>query len=147
MKKSTIILTALICMMMQSVSVFAQDMCITNNELPSAIKTFVKQNFPNQVIDYVYIDTDLDDSAYEICLNNGIEIDFDLNGDWKMVDCNEMNVPSNILPITIERYVDTHFGGATVVKIEKEHNGYEVELSNGIEMKFNYDGELLYIED
>lgn len=161
MKKSGILLAAVICMMMQTVSAFAQDKLITTEQLPSAITSFIQNNFPGQVIDYVNIDSefadtdfdddfdcdDFDDTIYEVCLNNGIEIDFDMNGNWKKVDCYYMTVPMQIIPSTIAQYVDIHFSGQEIVKIDKKYYGYEVELSNGVEVKFNHQGELLSIDN
>ena len=161
MKKSGILLAAVICMMLQTVSAFAQDKLITTEQLPSTITSFIQKNFPGQVIDYVNIDSefadtdfdddfdydDFDDTIYEICLNNGIEIDFDINGNWKKVDCYYMTVPVQIIPSPIAQYVDVHFCGQEIVKIDKKHYGYEVELSNGVEAKFNHQGELLSIDN
>ncbi len=161
MKKSGILLAAVICMMLQTVSAFAQDKLITTEQLPSTITSFIQKNFPGQVIDYVNIDSefadtdfdddfdydDFDDTIYEICLNNGIEIDFDINGNWKKVDCYYLTVPMQIIPSPIAQYVDVHFSGQEIVKIDKKHYGYEVELSNGVEAKFNHQGELLSIDN
>lgn len=164
MKKSGILLAAIICMMMQTVSASAQDRFISIEQLPQTIEAFIQKHFPGQVIDYANIDsefadTDFDDdfddafddnfdnTTYEVCLNNGIELDFDMNGNWKKVDCYYMTVPNQIIPTPIAQYVDTHFDGHDIVKIDKKHYGYEIELSNGVEVKFNHQGELISIDD
>ena len=41
----------------------------------------------------------------------------------------------------------THFAGATVVKIDKEYYGYDVELSNDLDLKFNAQGQFMRIDD
>ena len=51
MKKSTLFIAALICMMMQTVSTFAQDTFLPKEQLPASIKTFVQELFPGQIID------------------------------------------------------------------------------------------------
>ena len=147
MKKSTLFIAALICIMMQTVSTFAQDTFLPKEQLPASIKTFVQELFPGQIIDYVNIDADSDDANYEVCLNNGIELDFDMNEEWERVDCFNMSVPMQIVPTAIANYVNSHFAGEEIVKIDKESYGYEIELSNGIDIKFNHLGELLYIDD
>jgi len=43
--------------------------------------------------------------------------------------------------------VNKNFKGATIVKIDKEHYGYEVELSNGLDLKFNCNGSFMMIDD
>lgn len=156
MKKSGIMLAAVICMMMQSVSAFAQDQFVSTEKLPSAITSFIQKHFPGQVIDYANIDTefadtdfddDFDGSIYEVCLNNGVELDFDMNGNWRKVDCYYMTVPKQIIPPTIAQYAGIHFSGQDIVKIDKKSYGYEVEFSNGLEVKFNHQGELLTFDD
>jgi len=51
------------------------------------------------------------------------------------------------VPATIAEYVKTNFPGTQIVKIDKERRGYEVELSNDIDLHFNSNGKLLYIDD
>ncbi len=147
MKKSKIYFAALLCMTMQAVSTFAQDVTVPTTQLPEAAKAFVQNYFPGQVIDYAVYDSDFDGDAYEACLNNGVEIDFDLAGNWEMVDCNYNAVPYGIVPLAISNFVDAHYGSTDIVKIDKEHYGYEVQLSNDIELKFTADGQLLAYDD
>lgn len=161
MKKSRIILAALCCMIMQTVPTFAQVDVISvsqpeavyiqdevpPSQLPEAAKAFVQKYFPGQVIDYVVLDTDFDGDVYEICLNNGVEIDFDLAGNWEKVDCYVDAVPEGIVPASIAHLVKANYDGAAIVKIDKEHHGYEVEFDNGLELKITADGQLLVYDD
>ena len=66
---------------------------------------------------------------------------------WDKVDCNYIAVPSDLVPVAIAEYVKTNFAGTKIVKIDKEHGGYEVELSNDIELHFNSQGKLMYFDD
>ena len=84
---------------------------------------------------------------YEVRLSNGTEVEFDKNGNWDKVDCNYSAVPASLVPANIANYVKTHFAGAKVVKIDKERHGYDVELSNDLELKFNKQGQLMNIDD
>lgn len=56
-------------------------------------------------------------------------------------------VPAKLIPANIANYVNKNFKGATIVKIDKEHYGYEVELSNGLDLKFNCNGSFMMIDD
>lgn len=161
MKKSNIFLAALFCMFMQTVPTFAQVDVISAlqseavfiqdevpaSQLPEAAKAFVQKFFPGQVIDYIVLDTDYDGDVYEISLNNGVEINFDMAGNWEKVDCYYEAVPEGIVPSPIAHFVKANYGGSTIVKIDKEHYGYEVELFNGNELKFTADGQLLAYDD
>ena len=146
MKKSVLFFAALVCMMMHSVSSFAGDRIIPAEQLPAAAKTFIQKTFPGQTVSYAKIDFD-GRNTYEVCLSNGVEVDFNKNGVWDKVDCNYSAVPASLVPTNIANYVKTHFAGAKVVKIDKERHGYDVELSNDLELKFNKQGQLMNIDD
>ena len=49
------------------------------------------------------------------------------------------SVPSAIVPAAIAKYVATNFKGQTIVEISRKRGGYEVELSNGSELKLTED--------
>ena len=147
MKKSVLFLAAVVCMMMQSVSTVANDRIISSEQLPAAAKTFIQKTFPGQGIAYSKIDKDFSKTTYEVRLNNGVEVDFNRDGTWDKVDCNNSAVPAKLVPAFIANYVKTNFPGAKIVKIDKERYGYEVELSNDLELKFNKQGQLMNIDD
>lgn len=147
MKKSVFFLAALMCMMMNSVSTFANDMIIPATQLPAAAQSFIQKTFPGQAVAYAKLDRDFGKTTYEVHLNNGVELEFDKNGTWDKVDCNFSAVPANLVPAAIANYVKTHFAGAKIVKIDKEHYGYDVELSNDLDLKFNRQGQLMAYDD
>jgi hypothetical protein len=82
-----------------------------------------------------------------VVLTDGTEIDFDGKGEWDSVDCKRSAVPSALVPAAIAGYVQANFPSQLIVKIDKEHYGYEVQLSNDIELKFTADGQLLAYDD
>lgn len=147
MKKSILYLAAFICMMMQSVSTFASDRMIPAEQLPATAKTFIQKTFPGQTIAYAQIDYDNFGKTYEVRLNNGTQVEFDTNGTWDKVDCYYSAVPANLVPTAIANYVKNHFAGSQIVKIDKERYGYEVELSNDLDLKFNKQGSLIAFDD
>lgn len=147
MKKSSLFFAALVCMLMQSLSSFADDRIIPNQQLPTAAQTFVQNTFPGQTIVYSKIDRDFGKTTYEVRLNNGTEVEFDAKGTWDKVDCCYSAVPAKLVPAAIANYVKTNFAGAMIVKIDKERYGYEIELSNDLELKFNNQGRLISIDD
>ncbi len=52
-----------------------------------------------------------------------------------------------IIPKNIRAYVADHFKGARIDKITKEYWGYEVELSNGVDLKFDSKGDFKRMDD
>ncbi|MBP5570976.1 MAG: PepSY-like domain-containing protein [Prevotella sp.] len=147
MKKSVLYLAALICMMMQSVSTFANDRMIPSEQLPAAAKTFIQKTFPGQTIAYAQIDYDDFGKSYEVRLNNGTKVEFDSNGTWDNVDCYYSAIPADLVPAAIANYVKKNYAGTKIVKIDKERYGYEVELSNDMDLKFDKQGQLVDIDD
>ena len=146
MKKSVFFLAALVCMMMQTVSTFAYDRLIPEEQLPAEAKAFIQKTFPGQTISYAIADFD-GRKTYEVCLSNGIEVEFDKCGTWDKVNCNYSAVPAHLIPAAIANYVKAQYANANVVKIDKDRYGYEVELSNAVELKFDRHGQLMKIDD
>lgn len=112
--------------------------------LPAAAQSTIKKNFKAGV-SVVKIDKDFGRvSEYEVALTDGTEITFDRDGNWKDVETNiSKTVPAAFIPSGIRDYVARNYKNIRIVGIEKERNGYEVSLSNGIDMKFNRNGEFI----
>lgn len=136
------LLAALVCMVMVASSTFVNDKMIYADQLPMMAKAFVHQNFPGQSIVYASIDRSFADNMYEVCLNNGVELGFDDQGNWDKVDCNLEAVPSQIIPDTVNNYMKSNFTDVVVNKIHKRFYGYRVELSNHLNLRLNNEGEL-----
>ncbi len=142
MTQKRLFLVALMCMIM-SATTFASDRVITANQLPATAQTFINQTFPGATIMYA----EIDDGKYEVHLNDGTEINFDRKGNWDKVDCKLKAVPAHLIPATIASNVETQFSGTVITKIDKERYGDEIELSNGLDLKFNRQGMLSEIDD
>lgn len=116
--------------------------------LPKAAQTTIANNFKAKV-SVVKIDKDFGRiSEYETILTDGTEISFDRDGNWENVEVNNMHsVPAGFIPKEIRAYVNSNHKGMRIVGIDKERSGYDVELSNGIEMKFDKTGKFLRYDD
>ena len=124
-----------------------RDRIISPNELPAAAQTFVTQYFPDQTISFVKKDIELGKTSYEVRLEDGTEIDFNSKGEWDKVERHFQAVPDALIPQHIAAAVQERFPNATIVKIDKERGGYDVELNNELELKFNKNGRLVSIDD
>lgn len=111
------------------------------NVLPEAAKTTINNNFKSKV-SLVKIDKTLGHiDEYEVILTDGTEITFDNKGNWKEVETSQTkSVPQAFIPQAIRSYVNKNHAGQHIVGIEKKRKGYEVELTNGIDIKFKADG-------
>ena len=147
MNKNKFFLVALLCMLLQSLTCLADDKIIPVEQLPAPAKTFVKKYFPQATIEYATKDTEFMGTTYEVRLSDGTEVDFDKKGNWDNVDCKTKAVPASLVPAAIAQYVKAHYPNTVIVKIDKERGGYEIELSNDLDLKFNSKGKLIGIDD
>ena len=147
MKRTKLFFAALVCLFTANTVCNAHDMPIPASQLPAAAKAFVQQNFPGRTIVYAEKDTEFMKTKYEVSLNDGTEIDFYNNGTFDKVDCHTAPVPASIVPAAIQQFVKANFAGAAVTKIDKERYGYDIELSNGMELKFNHQGGFMGYDD
>lgn len=134
----------LLMLMMLAVSVFSVSARDTYTRdvkvLPTAAQTVLKNNFKSSV-SHIKIDKDLMTTEYDVVLNNGTEITFDKDGNWKDVEMNNKTaVPSDFVPVNVANYVKQNQKNAKIVGIEKDRGGYSVDLSNGVEIKFDKNG-------
>ena len=107
-------------------------------DLPEVAHQFLSMHFPN--LEIVELERDDDgkyDCDYEVKLSDGTEVEFDLKGEWKEVDCKPRAVPTDIVPRQIVEYVAEHHTGSRIVKISRERDGYEAKLADGLELEFN----------
>ena len=139
MKKSVLYFAVLVCMMVQTLSASANERIISAEQLPASVISFIEKFYPGQDVSYAVFGSDFSKTIYEVYLDNGVELEFDESGEWNMVDCVFDAVPASIVPSAIVKFVRKNFPNAKIVKIEKEDYGFDVELSNGRGVRFDYD--------
>ena len=142
MKQVKFFLMALLCLMVSGVAL-ADDKPIPAEQLPADAKTFVQTFFAGKKILFA----EKDWNSYECRLDDGTKIEFNRKGKWKEVDCHMKEVPAGIIPSTITEYVKANFPGCVITKVDKERYGYDIGLSNDLDLKFNYQGVLIGMDD
>lgn len=116
----------------------SNDKSITVEQLPPAARQFIKKHFATQTVAMAKMETDFMSKSYDVIFTNGDKLEFDKRGQWTDVDCEHSQVPVDILPAAIREYVGKMYSDAKVLQIEKtDRKGYDVELSNGLELKFD----------
>ena len=139
MKKVFLLLLSVI-----ALNVYANtDRTVTFAQLPQKAQQFINTHFSN----VGFLSAKQDDGEYEVMLKDGTKVDFTLQGDWKEVDCHVTAVPAAIVPAGITQYVKTNFPNNIITKIEKKYGGYDIELNNDLELKFDKNGNFLYADD
>ncbi|MDE7461110.1 MAG: PepSY-like domain-containing protein [Paramuribaculum sp.] len=112
--------------------------------LPKPAQTVIGNNFKSKV-NLVKTEKTLGKvTEYEVIMTDGTEISFDRDGNWQSIEVGtSSSIPSFFILPAISDYVKKNESGQKIVGIEKERNGFEVELSNGIDMKFDKQGNFL----
>ena len=112
-----------------------------NGKKTKVINDFVRAYFPDtEVIANIKDGLDRD-----VTLSDYTQIGFDGNlfGNlkWEEVDCRHTSlsttVPAALVPVEITNYVNRIHGSQSITKISKDNRGWDIELSNGIEIEFD----------
>lgn len=124
----------------------AKDTVVKIQDLPQAIQSFISEHFSNTGVALAI----KDGNEYEVRMDNGWEIEFDNKGQWENIDCKRDEVPASVfslIPESIAAYLSSNFEKAFVTEISKDHSGYDVELSNGLDLEFSSNGRFKKIDD
>lgn len=109
---------------------------VRQSELPKTVRTFLTKHFPGDDIRKAEKEQGRRGMEYEVDLKSGAEIDFRENGDWKEIKAARGNsVPAALIPTAISKYITSSYRGQKIVEISRKRGGYEIELSNGTELK------------
>lgn len=134
-----------------SVSAFSADKVIPFEQLPKNAQEFTRKYFsaedPMYKQAYVTYDAEFFDSSYTVVFTTGDGLEFNKDGEWKDFECQRCVVPEEIIPSPIQEHLSTYAPGLQVKKIEKNRRDYEIRLSSGLELKFDFQGNLIEIDD
>ena len=122
------------------------DYAISFDQLPAVSRTFVNTHFAGIAVAYCMRDS----HSYEARLSDGSEIEFNLDGSWKEVDCKYKELPktvTDLLPKTVQSYIKSNYPTAVITKIDVKFRGYELELNNGLDVEFDSAGNFIRIDD
>ena len=123
-----------------------QQAAVTQTALPEAITAFIQQHFPNATVVGVEPDNEHGGLEYDVYLSDGTQVDFDANQQWDKVE-SMRGVPAFFIPKAIASYVKSNYQNLVITKIDKEPHGYEIELSNGLDLNFDNSGRFLGMDD
>lgn len=118
-----------------------KDVPVSYEMLPTQAKEFLNNYFPGDRTVKIERDGKHSYSSYDVVLSSGYEVEFDAAGLWTDVDApNQKAVPDGIVPEAIKKYVTDTFPAYLINEISRDSNGYEVELTNGLDLHFDRDG-------
>ena len=134
-------------MMTAGIASADNDRIIAFDQLPAKAREFVKQYFPSEKVSYVKEESDFMELSYEVVFAQGTKVEFSGQGEWKEVDCRYSTLNEKLVPAQIRDYVSKNFPDTKFVKIEKGYRGYEVKLTNRLELTFDAEYHLVDIDD
>lgn len=112
--------------------------------LPATAQSFIRDNFR---VGISLIKTEMANGSvdeYEVILADGSELTFDRAGNWTDVETNlATGVPASVLPQKVKEYVANYYPDSTVIGIERDRKGYEVDLNGKVELHFDLQGNFL----
>jgi hypothetical protein len=123
---------------------------IQENELPAAGRAFIKTHFADVGITAIVKERDGLDTDYTVYLANSFDIDFTKSGEWDDVDGHFQPVPESILallPQPLLQHIANAFPNLSIVEVNRERHGYEISLSNDLELNFDSNGRFTGIDD
>ena len=141
------LLFSIVCLCLFNVSVFADDdKPTTVAQMPQAAQQFISKYFSGKKVSLAKVDNGILDKSYDVIFTNGDKVEFDRKGNWTDVDCKYSVVPVGIVPAEIVKSVKSKYPDAKIIKIERDNRHYDVDLSNGWELKYNKQFKLVDIE-
>lgn len=138
MKKLMMILAGAALLATSAPAFAGNDRPIAVGELPAVSQEFIKTHFAGE---------ELFDKDYKVVFVNGAKVEFAKNGEWKDVECKYGEVPAAIVPQQIRDYVTKNYPKNKIVAIDRDRRDYEVELDNGLDLKFDLKFRLIDIDN
>ncbi|WP_029035639.1 PepSY-like domain-containing protein [Salinimicrobium terrae] len=130
-----------------SIGVFAQ---VNTGNLPATAQNFVSEHFSAVTVNEVeeYSNWQIwEDEKYEVRLSNGIELDFDENGNLIEIDSQRNEaITMSALPSKVTSYLEANYPNAQVIGWEKQDKEQEIELADGTELEFDIQGNFRKID-
>lgn len=142
MKKILLIMSVVLI----SMACVAEDRPVVSDQLPAPAKEFLNVNYPGEKISYAVVDDDLIRPDYTVRLANGVEIQFDNSGALEKISA-RIGVPESVIPVQISDYVKSNYPEAVIIEYEIGRREYDVELSNGLDLKFNGKFRIIGLDD
>lgn len=126
----------------------ADDQPITVDQLPKSAQAFLKTHFAGVAVSHAKIDKELTSTDYDVVLANGFKVEFDGKGKWKDVDAPKGGeVSHKIVPTKIADYVKANYADRKIEQINRDTRDYEVELDNGLDLKFDLKFKFLGLDE
>ena len=113
--------------------------------LPKEIQVFINKHFPNQKVVKTKVVAYEAISKYKVKLEGKVELEF--NGKKEIIEIeSKTKLPDSLINPKIRNYVSSNYPNNFIVEWEHEGDHQEIELNDGIELEFTWDGEFIKID-
>lgn len=117
---------------------FVDKYTLDRSDLPEEAQQMLTEYFPKAKVGMIKVDRHLlKKTDYDVRLVNGTTIEFSNKGKWTSVDCKTREVPSGLVKKNIRNHVAKNYPDTIIVRIKKKASGYEIRLSDGVELEYN----------
>ena len=117
------------------------------SELPASAQSFIQKYYAASDVSYVELDREGFSREYNVYLKNGVEMEFDAQGNMQSIDCQRSPVPEGIVPTLIVDYVSLHHPSECIVEYQVEYRRLKVGLNNDWELIFDVNGNFLALDN
>ena len=135
MKKLALLLACILAFNLAALA--NDDKPIKVEQLPQTSQQFIKKHFAGKGIAIAKVESGIIEKSYDVIFTNGDKLEFDRKGLWTDIDCKYSEVPASVVPKQIADYVRQNHKDVKIIKIERERNRHDVDLSNGWELTFD----------
>ncbi|ARJ55954.1 PepSY-like domain-containing protein [Campylobacter cuniculorum] len=115
------------------------DMVVGPNALPQNAQNFIQTYFKGVQIGLVKQDMD----SFDVVLNDGTEIDFFINGEWKDVDGKYKAIPTGFLPPAAVANARATQPNAQIFQVDREPYGFKFKFNNQMEVYTDMNGNIM----
>ncbi|HNQ26728.1 MAG TPA: PepSY-like domain-containing protein [Aquaticitalea sp.] len=153
MKKLVLATTAILVLAFTGVSCSSDDddnaseTIIDYSELSVECTTFVETYFNGYEVLRVEKGPYSVDEYYEITFVGGTQIDLNASCEWTEVDGNDQAIPTGFINTSIVEYVSTNYPTTAIESIDKKTYGFDVDLVDGTELRFDSEGNFLGLDN
>lgn len=144
MKKMFVVMATLLLTLMACAD---EHEMVKYSELPASAQSFIQKYYAASDVSYVELDREGFTKEYNVYLKNGVEMEFDAQGNLLSIDCGRMSVPEGIIPSLIVDYVNLHHPSERIVEYQVEYRRLKVGLSNDWELMFDVNGNFLTVDN
>ena len=133
--------------LIQTTAFADDDKPIQFSQLPATAQQFIKEYFGDKKIALAKMESDFFGKNYDVIFANGDKVEFDRSGECTEVKCKYTQVPDKLVPEQVKKFVTENYPESKVVKFERDRNDYEVKLSNGWELTFDKQYQLIDMDN